>query len=70
MASPAQLKSFPFGRKGRLRCGFLMALVAHSIRHGAVHIRIQNTSIIGAMGVVTARATTFGNWVIHVPLLE
>ncbi len=70
MASPAQLKSLPFGRKGCLRGGFLMALVAHSVRHGAMHVRIQDASIIGAMGVMTARATTFGNGVIHMPLFE
>lgn len=70
VAASAQLKSFPFGGKGRLRRRLLMALVAHSVRYGTVHIGKQDSSTIRAMGIMTARATTFGDWIIHVLLFE
>ncbi len=70
MASPTQLESFAFGRKGSRRRGILMALIAHSICHGAVHIGEQDSRIIRTMGVMTARATSLGDGVIHMLFLK
>ncbi len=42
VTAAAQFEPLPFGREGRWRSGIFVALIAHPVGYGLVHIRVQD----------------------------
>jgi len=70
MASPAQLVSRLFGRKGFRGSRVFMALIAHLIGNGPVDVRVEHPSLIRTVRIMTARAARFRYGIVHVLFLE